>query len=154
MRITCILGPYLPVPPLRGGAVERIWQTLCTEFVRMGHDVTLISRRLGDLPNEETRDGLRYIRVSSTDAPRSKLLYRLCDVAYAARACAALPRSDLTITNSVSLPLFIPRGRTGKIYVSVGRFPKGQMAFYALADRLQAVSQAVANAMMRQAPSV
>jgi len=154
MRITCILGPYLPVPPLRGGAVERVWQNLCAEFVHVGHDVTLISRRFGDLPNEETRDGLRYIRVPSTDAPKSKLLYRLWDVAYAAMACAVLPCSDLTITNSVSLPLFIPRGRAGKIYVSVARFPKGQMAFYARADRLQAVSQAVADAMMCQSPWV
>jgi glycosyltransferase involved in cell wall biosynthesis len=154
MRITCVLGPYLPVPPLRGGAVERIWQNLCAEFARLGHDVTLISRRFGNLPSEEMRDGVRYIRVRSTDAPRSKLLYRLFDVAYAAAACAALPPSDVTITNSVSLPLFIPRRRAGKIYVSVARFPKGQMAFYARADRLQAVSQAVADAMLRQSPSI
>lgn len=154
MRITCIIGPYLPVPPMRGGAVERIWQNLCSEFARMGHDVTLISRRFGDLPSEETRNGVLYKRVRSTDAPKSRLLYRLFDIVYAARACAALPPSDVTITNSVSLPLFIPRGRAGKIYVSVARFPKGQMPLYARSDRLQAVSQAVADAMLQQSPSM
>ncbi len=154
MRITCVIGPYLPVPPLRGGSVERLWQNLCAEFARIGHNVTLISRRFEVLSSEEIRDGVHYIRVPSTDAPRSKLLYRLFDVVYAARVCAALPPADMTITNSVSLPLFIPRRRAGKIYVSVARFPKGQMAFYARADRLQAVSQAVADAMLRQSPSV
>jgi glycosyltransferase involved in cell wall biosynthesis len=154
MRITCVIGPYLPVPPLRGGAVERIWQNLCAEFARMGHDVTLISRRFGDLPNEETRDGVHYLRVPSTDAPKSKLLYRLFDAAYALRVSAVLPYSDVTVTNSVSLPLLIPRRRAGKIYVNVNRFPKGQMALYRRADRLQAVSQAVAEAISRQSPAI
>lgn len=154
MRISCVIGPYLPVPPLRGGAVERIWQNLCVAFARKGHDVTLISRQFGELPREETRDGVRYLRVPSIDAPRSRLLYRLFDVAYAARVCAVLPASDVTITNSVSLPLIIPRGRAGKIYVSVARFPKGQMRFYRRADRLQAVSRAVADAMLRQSPII
>jgi glycosyltransferase involved in cell wall biosynthesis len=154
MRITCVLGPYLPVPPLRGGAVERIWQNLCAEFARLGHDVTLISRRFGNLPNEEIRDGVRYIRVRSIDAPHSKLLYRLFDIAYATAISAILPTSDVTITNTISLPLLIPHQRAGKIYVSVARFPKGQMAFYRRADRLQAVSNAVADAITRQSPSV
>src|SRR5437868_1135032 len=130
MRITCVLGPYLPVPPLRGGAVERAWQNLCAEFARLGHDVTLISRRFGDLPNQQIHDGVRYVRVPSVDAPSSKLLYRVLDIVYAARVCVALPASDVTITNSVALPLFIPRRRAGTIYVCVNRFPKGQMAFY------------------------
>jgi glycosyltransferase involved in cell wall biosynthesis len=65
-----------------------------------------------------------------------------------------LPASDVTITNSVALPLFLPRGRSGKIYVSVARFPKGQMALYARANRLQAVSRAVADAIKVQSPSM
>jgi glycosyltransferase involved in cell wall biosynthesis len=153
MRITCVIGPYLPVPPLRGGAVERIWQGLCREFARMGHDVTLISRQFDDLPSEETIDGVRYLRVLSRDAPQSKLLYRLFDVAYALRVCVELPPSDVTITNSVSLPLLIPRGRAGKIYVSVARFPKGQMWLYRRADRLQAVSKSVAQAIQTELPT-
>jgi glycosyltransferase involved in cell wall biosynthesis len=154
MRISCVLGPFLPAPPILGGAVERVWFNLCREFARSGHEVTLISRRHPDLANEETVDGVRHIRVSSADAPKSRLLYRLLDVAYAARVCAILPLSDVTITNSVALPLFIPRRRAGKICVSVGRFPKGQMGIYRRADRLQAVSRAVARAIVEQSPSV
>jgi len=82
------------------------------------------------------------------------MLYRLFDLAYACRVAAMLPASDITITNSVSLPLVLPRNRAGKIYVSVARFPKGQMALYRRADRLQAVSQAVANAIRQQSPAI
>jgi glycosyltransferase involved in cell wall biosynthesis len=154
MRISCVLGPFLPVPPIKGGAVERVWHNLCTEFARMGHDVTLVSRRFADFPASERKDGVRFLRVKSTDAPRSRLLYRAFDVAYAARVCAALPASDITVTNSVSLPLLLPRRTAGMIYVSVARFPKGQMSMYGRAARLQAVSSAVAEAMKRQSPGI
>jgi glycosyltransferase involved in cell wall biosynthesis len=154
MRITCVLGPYLPVPTALGGAVERVWQNLTAQFAKKGHDVTLISRRYADFPVAETLESVRYLRVSSRNAPRSRILYRFFDAIYAARVAAMLPPSDVTITNSVSLPLVLPRNRAGKIYVSVARFPKGQMAIYRRAHRLQAVSRAVADAISRQSPSV
>ena len=154
LRIACVLGPFLPVPPLKGGAVERIWQNLCAEFAAKGHDVTLLSRRFAGLADHEVVDGVRYIRVPSTDAPASRLFYRLLDVVYALRVCRMLPRADITITNSVSLPLLLPRARAGKIYVSVARFPKGQMGAYSRADRLQCVSTHVAEAVRDQSPKV
>lgn len=154
MRINCVLGPYLPVPPLRGGAVERIWEGLCREFAAAGHAVTLISRLFADLPGEEIRDGVRYLRVASRDAPASRLAYRIGDLAYAWRVVHALPPAEVTVTNSVSLPLLLSRRRAGHIYVSVARFPKGQMPFYFRASRLQAVSQAVADEICRQSPAM
>jgi glycosyltransferase involved in cell wall biosynthesis len=87
------------------------------------------------------------------NAPSSRFLYRLLDISYAIRVSSVLPRSDITITNSVSLPLLIPSAKAGKIYVSVARYPKGQMFLYARAHRLQAVSKAVAEAIRRQSPS-
>lgn len=154
MRINIVIGPFLPVPPLRGGAVERIQLALATEFAKLGHEVTMISRRFPGLPNEETVDGVHHIRVPSTDAPKSKLAYRALDVVYAARVSAMLPPADVTLTNSVFLPLVLPRRRAGLIYVSVARMPKGQMGLYRRADRLQAVSNAVAAEMTRQSPSI
>jgi glycosyltransferase involved in cell wall biosynthesis len=154
MRINCVLGPFLPVPPLMGGAVERIWQNLCAEFAARGHEVTLISRKYGGLPTNEVVGGVTYARVQSANAPKSKLLYRMLDVLYAARVCLMLPAADITITNSVSLPLLLPRKRAGRIYVSVARFPKGQMGFYRRADRLQCVSSHVARSVVMQSPSV
>jgi len=154
MRITCVMGPFLPVPPLLGGAVEKIWQSLCTEFASNGHSVTLISRQFRGLPNHERRRGVTYLRIPSTDAPSSKLLYRAMDILYALRAHHVLPESDITITNSVSLPLLLPRDRAGKVVVSVARFPKGQMNLYRSVDRLQAVSRPVAAAIRQQSPNV
>ena len=65
-----------------------------------------------------------------------------------------LPKADVTVTNSVSLPIIIPRGRAGKIYMNVNRFPKGQMALYRRVDRIQCVSSHVARAVVAQTPSV
>ena len=154
MKITCVLGPFLPVPPVRGGAVERIFQNLCEVFADIGHDVTIVSRRFESFPNQEIINGVKYLRVASFNQPKSMILYRLLDILYAIRVCFALPKSDVTITNSVSLPLFIPRGRAGLIYMSIGRFPKGQMAAYRRVDRMQTVSTHVGDAVCRQSPSV
>jgi glycosyltransferase involved in cell wall biosynthesis len=154
MRITCVLGPFLPVPPVRGGAVERIFQNLCEVFADVGHDVTIVSRRFENFPEQEIINGVRYLRIASFDQPRSMILYRLLDIIYAVRVCMALPKSDVTITNSVALPLFIPRSRAGLIYMSIARFPKGQMAVYRRVDRMQTVSTHVADAVCRQSPSV
>ena len=46
MKIAIVLGAFLPVPPVMGGAVEKVWFTLAAEFVRRGHNVTLVSRAL------------------------------------------------------------------------------------------------------------
>jgi glycosyltransferase involved in cell wall biosynthesis len=154
VRITCALGPYLPVPPLLGGAVEKVFLGLCEEFARLGHEVTILSRRHPDLPDSEMRNGIRHIRIPSRNAPKSRFAYRVFDFAYALRVARNLPHSDITITNSISMPLVLPKARAGKIYVSVARFPKGQMSIYRRADRLQAVSTPVAEAIREQSPSV
>src|SRR5205807_3156406 len=71
---------------------------------------------------------------------------------YASRAAAALPSADVTITNSVFLPLVLRRRKAGRIYVQLGRYPKYQVLLYWRVDRLQAVSRAVADGIRRQAP--
>lgn len=154
MKITCAFGPFLPVPPLRGGAVERIFWTLCKEWARLGHDVTIIARQFPGQPNDEVVNSVRYLRVPSWDAPQSRLLYRVLDVLYARRVARALLESDVTITHSVSMPMLLDKERAGKIYVSVGRFPKRQMWLYRRVDRLQAVSNAVADAIREQTPAL
>ncbi len=154
LRITCVLGPFLPVPPVQGGAVERIWKNLCEEFAARGHTVVLISRQFPGFLDREVIAGLEYRRLKSSDAPKSMLLYRLLDLIFSLRVCAALPRSDITITNSVSLPMMLPRSRAGKIYMSIARFPKRQFGFYRRVDRMQPVSRHVGAAISAQTPSV
>jgi glycosyltransferase involved in cell wall biosynthesis len=152
MRITIVIGPFYPVPPVLGGAVEKVHLLLAGAYRAAGHDVTIVSRRYKDFPNEEVIDGIRHIRVRSTDRSSSLVVNLLLDFCYAVRVAWALPPADVTITNAFFLPLVLPRRRAGKIYVQVGRYPKRQMFLYFRADRLQAVSHAVGQAIARQAP--
>ena len=154
MRITIVQGAFLPVPPLLGGGVEKMWFGLAPEFVRAGHEVTYVSRRYASLPDEETRDGVRHLRVPGFDAPKNKLRYRACDLVYALRARRVLPTADIVITNTIFLPVFIRSPRVGKLCVHVARFPKGQLRLYRHADRLQTVSRAVEQAIAAELPAV
>src|SRR5262249_19114404 len=96
--------------------------------------------------------GVRHIRIASFDRSSSLAVNLMLDLRYALRVARKMPRSDITVTNSFSLPLVLPRASAGKIYVQVGRYPKHQMSLYLRADRLQAVSSAVGDAIVRQSP--
>jgi glycosyltransferase involved in cell wall biosynthesis len=152
MRIAIIIGPFLPVPPVLGGAVEKVHLALATTYRAAGHDVTIISRQYKDFRHDEVVDGIRHIRVPSFDSTASLAVNLLSDFRYSLRAASIQPPADVTVTNSFFLPLVLRRRAAGKIYVQVGRYPKHQMFLYSRADRLQAVSTAVAAAIVRQAP--
>jgi glycosyltransferase involved in cell wall biosynthesis len=152
MRITIVLGPFLPVPPVIGGAVEKVHLLLAEAYAAAGHQVTIVSRAYKNFAREEVVNGVRHIRVPAVDRTASLIRNLARDVQYALRVARWLPHSDITVTNSFSLPLLLPRSRAGKIYIHVARFPKHQMALYFRADRLQAISKAVEDAIVRQAP--
>ena len=152
MHIAIVIGPFMPIPPVLGGAVEKVHVALAAAYRDAGHRVTMISRRYHDFAPDETVDGIRHIRVASSERSQSLALNLLRGFCYSLRAAAALPQADITITNEFFLPLLLPRRRAGKIYVQVGRYPKHQMLLYFRADRLQAVSRAVGDAIIRQAP--
>jgi glycosyltransferase involved in cell wall biosynthesis len=154
MRITIALGPYFPVPPILGGAIETVQLALAEEFATRGHQVTVISRRFPGLANEEVRAGVRHLRVKSRDAPRSRIGFRLYDLLYSWRVARLLPPSDMTVTHSFFLPCVLPRRRAGRLYVHVARYPKGQMWLYRHVDRLQTVSASLAAEIRRQTPAM
>jgi len=152
MRITIVIGPFYPVPPVLGGAVEKVHLLLAGAYRAAGHEVTIISRRYKNFSDDEVVDRIRHIRIRSTDRSSSLAVNLVLDFIYAIRVACALPPADVTITNAFFLPLVLPHRRAGKIYVQVGRYPKGQMWLYCRADRLQAVSRAVGQAIARQVP--
>ena len=176
MKITIVLGAFLPVPPIMGGAVEKVWFALAQEFARRGHEVVLVSRALPELPRFETRAGVKHLRVCGFDTPHSLLWLKFLDLIYSIRAMSVLsasspigrirpvadrtdsscgePAADIIVTNTFWLPILLRNSKRGQIYVHVARYPKGQMRFYGKAARLQTPSHAVARAVVAEAPKL
>lgn len=155
VRITIAQGAFLPVPPLRGGAIEKAFYALAREFSRLGHSVSYISRKCDGLPElEEESDNLRHLRVQGFDAPRSSLLYKIQDFLYSRRVCEILPSSDILVTHTFWLPILARNPLIhGKVYVHVGRVPKGQMRFYKHTARLQTVSSTIVEKIKEELPN-
>jgi spore coat protein SA len=64
MNILMICTEKLPVPNIRGGAIQTY---ICgvSHLLSQHHQITIISRTDHDLPNEEHVDGIRYVRIES-----------------------------------------------------------------------------------------
>jgi glycosyltransferase involved in cell wall biosynthesis len=159
MNITIVQGAFLPVPPVAGGAVEKLWFDLGREFARRGMAVTHVSRQWPTLPRADRADGVAHERVAGFDYPRSRVLAKAMDLAYSLRCLFGQRRAwrhaDVVVTNTFFLPLLLPLfSRRGLVYVSVHRYPQGQMRLYGRVDRLQCVSTAIADAVRAQAPGV
>ena len=60
MKICHVAPELLPVPPTRGGAIERWIRDAATRLAARGHDVHVMSRDHGDDRTGETIDGVRY----------------------------------------------------------------------------------------------
>lgn len=147
MKISILQGAFLPVPPLRGGAVEKAWQALGEAFVRAGHEVTHVSRLCDQLPKEEKLNGVHHLRIAGADPCNNSVLLKIREFSYVWRARKILPQADILVTHVFWAPLLFPKEKYGKLYVHVGRFPKGQMKLYKKAARLQAPSRVVAQAV-------
>ena len=154
MRITIVQGAFLPVPPVSGGAVEKIWFALSKEFARRGHQVTHVSRRHGALAFEEVADGIHHIRIPGFDTPTSLVKLKWHDLVYTRRVLKALPEAEVLVTNTFWLPLLSRDPKRGRICVHVARYPKGQLKLYRTAARLHTVSQAISDAIGREAPGL
>lgn len=158
MNVTIVQGAFLPVPPVAGGAVEKLWFDLGREFARRGLQVTHLSRTWPGLPPQGELDGVAHRRIGGFDYPRNRWLAKAMDLVYSLRCLRAVPRSDVIVTNTFFLPVLLTAlswfRRRGVVYVSVHRYPQGQMALYRKVDRLQCVSTVVADAVREQTPSV
>src|SRR3979411_809042 len=154
MKITIVIGAFFPVPPVMGGAIEKVWFALGQEFARRGHEIVMVSRTMPQFPREEIRDGVRHLRVRGFDSPRSLLWLKFLDLIYSIRTMSILPKADIIVTNTFWLPMLLRSSRRGRVYVHVARDPKGEMGFYGKAARLQAPSHAVARAIAREAPQL
>lgn len=156
MKITIVGGPFLPMPPAPTGAIERVWHGLAEEFARRDHTVTVLCRAHADQSNDETVNGVRYVRRLRFRSGRNLVVNLIKDFAYAVRLATLLPPADIVVTNTFWLPVVLRLygRRKGRIAVHVGRIPKGQLLLYGHVDRLQAVSEAVRAEIERQRPAL
>jgi glycosyltransferase involved in cell wall biosynthesis len=151
MNITILQGAFFPVPPLLGGAVEKMWFLLGQKFALRGHEVTHVSRKFDGLPDHENILGVAHVRVRGFKMPVNMFILKLLDAVYTIRAIVAIPKdTDIVVTNTFWAPIILPLLRTAKIYVDVARMPKGQMRFYHKASRLRANSTPVAEAILAE----
>ena len=152
LNITIVQGYSLPVPPLRGGAVEKAWYSFGREFAARGHNVTHISRQFEGLANDEVERSVRHIRVKGAARVSSTLGHWMRDFLYTARSLRVLPPADILITHTFWLPLLERRKSRGIPYLHVARYPKGQLKIYPKNCIFQTVSNAIRFAIIEHVP--
>lgn len=151
MKITIVQGAFLPVPPLIGGAVEKMWYGLAKEFVRQGHEVNYISKSYEGLLNNEIEDGINHTRVKGYKTPSSGVILKFLDLLYTLGAIGKISnKTDIIVSNTFWLPLLLSSNKQKKCMVDVARIPKGQMKFYTHNARLRANSSPVSKAIKNE----
>lgn len=156
LDITIVTGPWFPTPPGPAGAVERVWGDLAGHFARKGHRVLVLSRAHGDLPADETTDGVRTLRLTSWNQSSNVYLDIAKDAAFSLRMLGGMPRADIAVTNAFWLPALVKllKPGAGRVSMNVQRVPKGHMWLYSKVDRLSAVSTAIADAIVAERPAL
>lgn len=150
MKITIVQGAFLPVPPLLGGAVEKVWQALAHEFAAQGHEVVHISRQFRDLAEREIVKGVAQIRVRGHDTPTALWRLKLLDLCYTLRVRRVLPAADILVSNTFWLPAVTRHPRFGHPYIHVARFPRGQLKLYPSRATFQTVSSTIGDAIRQE----
>ncbi len=156
MKISIVTGFFLPVPPVLGGATEKIWFRLSADFAAAGHTVTFVSRNWPGFAARETIAGVTHLRVRGHDHTLSLALNLWHDFWWGVRVSRALPTADVTICNSPTLPAWLGRfcPRAGKVVAVVARMPKGQGRAYRRVDLILALSEAVAARLRAENPAL
>jgi len=152
MKITIVSSFFLPVPPVAGGAMEKIWFRLAREFAAAGHEVTHISRTWPGFPDQEVIDGIRMVRVPGCNHHRRLWQNLLSDFFWGLRVARRLSAGDIVACNTVTLPVYLKwmRPHAGRVVAVLGRMPKGHAHFYGLVHRLIATSEAVQAQVIRE----
>ena len=153
LKIVIIQGAFLPVPPILGGAVEKMWFSLGKEFVKMGHEVVHISRKADSLPENEIIDGVNYLRIAGFSTPKSGLILKIMDFIYTRSVKKHLPADfDIIVSNTFWAPLVLKKKAVKSLMVDVQRMPKGQMKLYKSVRCLRANSNSVVEAIKAELP--
>lgn len=96
MKIAYVCTENLPVPPVKGGAVQTHIAGILPVISRL-HDVTVFCVEAEELPNEETEDGVTYIRLPAPDREQ-----------YLANVRSALARKRFDLVHVFNRPAWVP----------------------------------------------
>lgn len=156
MNINVVLGPWLPMPPVRGGAMQKSWYGLAREFVRAGESVAVFAKRFPGQSDRETLEGITIARTLGFAQGRSIVWDLVKDFVYAANLAPRLAPADVLVTNDFWLPVVadLANRSAGALVVCAARFPKGQYFLYRRAKRIIAISSAVGAAIVAEDPSL
>lgn len=152
MKITILHGAFFPVPALRGGAIGKAWHGLGQVFASKGHQVTHVSRKCDGLAEEERNGNVQHLRVAGFNSVNNPYLLKLKEFFYVLRAKKVLPQADILVTHAFWAPLLLPKLKFGRIYVHVGRYPKGQLKYYRNAGCFQVPTKAIRAAVKKEIP--
>lgn len=156
MKITIVLGPFQPLPPVGFGAVEKVWYEFAQAFARLGHEVVVMGKTSSAGDGLSNVFGIQIVPFRGFSATGRIWKDLVKDFLYAIQITRRIEPADVIVTNTFWTPVLLPLFglRLGKIIVHVARFPKRQMWLYRGADALQAISSAVAREICRQTPCV
>ena len=154
MKITIVLGAFFPVPRSWVGPSKKSGSR--SDRNSLGEDTPWCRFPAShpELPATQEIEGVRHVRVRGFSQPRSILWLKWLDLLYSLRVRRILPAADILVTNTFWLPLLTRTTRRGLLCVHVARGPKGQMRFYAHVARLHAVSRAIADQIVAEAPQL
>jgi glycosyltransferase involved in cell wall biosynthesis len=129
---------------------------LAREFSKRGHEVTIFAREFPGQAREETVDGIRYVRRGGYEQSTSIKRDLAQCLLYALKTARHVPPGDVVVTNDFWMPAILPwlNPSAGRVVPCLQRFPKNQGRLYRKCAALAAVSQAVADAVKAQSPSV
>ena len=141
MRILVVLEYY---PPHTGG-VERLFEAIATGLVERGHDVRVITTRIGDAPKRERRGGVTIERVRVPLESRTLFsLFAIPAVLRAARWADVIHTSTYTAIVPASIAGVLSRRpvlitgheRIGRRWFHLPRVNAASALFYYLTEHI------------------
>jgi spore coat protein SA len=138
VRICHVAPELLPVPPTKGGAIERWIRDAAVRLVGRGHEVHVISRDPGDGRTLDQLDGVRYHYVTvpaSIDRGMAAVMFRGLHHYRRAKAIVRSIAPDVVHHHSRPAGLYLSDAGTARSVISLHSMDYGWSFGYARWDR-------------------
>ena len=95
ITINFVAGPFLPIPPIKGGGIEVYLYNIALELSKR-HKVRIYSRRYEGLKNHEIIGNLEIVRVKGFDKSRHKFSNTLKEFLFGLLIYLSIKKADVT----------------------------------------------------------